>query len=114
MEHPGRIRLITMRREEVDWMTEATWGEGTKTPKMDWRMSASIENVPRGETDVAEVTNLERAVRDWLALDPEHQAVATLTTEHAVQIDGISSTTFTGQAIAALADHLPPPSPAGV
>jgi hypothetical protein len=92
-------------------MTEATWGEAAKTPEIDWRMSASLENVPRGETDVAEVTNLERAVRDWLALDPQHQSDATLTTEHAVQIDAVSSTAFTGQAIAALADHLPPISP---
>jgi hypothetical protein len=92
-------------------MTEAIWGEAAKTPEIDWRMSASLENVPRGETDVAEVTNLERAVRDWLALDSQHQTAATLSTEHAVQIDGVSSTAFTGQAIAALADHLPPTSP---
>ena len=92
-------------------MTEATWGEAAKTPEINWRMSASLENVPRGETDVAEVTNLERAVRDWLALDPQHQSDAILTTEHAVQIDGVSSTAFTGQAIAALAEHLPTISP---
>lgn len=92
-------------------MTEAIWGESAKAPGIDWRISASLENVPRGETDVAEVTNLERAVRDWLALDPQHQSDATLATEHAVQIDGVASTTFTGQAIAALADHLPPTSP---
>jgi hypothetical protein len=92
-------------------VTEATWGEAAKTPEINWRMSASLENVPRGQTDVAEVTNLERAVRDWLALDPQHQSDATLTTEHTVQIDGVSSTAFTGQAIAALADHLPPANP---
>jgi hypothetical protein len=33
-------------------MTEAIWGEAAKTPEIDWRMSASLENVPRGETDV--------------------------------------------------------------
>ena len=65
-------------------MTEATWGEGTKTPDISWRMSASLENVPRGDTDIAEVTNLERAVRDWVRLDPEHRQAATLTTDHAV------------------------------
>lgn len=74
-------------------------------------MNASLENVPRGETDVAEVTNLKRTVRHWMALDPQHQTAATLTTEHAVQIDGVASTAFGGQAIAALADHLPPTSP---
>ncbi len=89
-------------------MTEATWGESAKTPDINWRLSASLKNVPRGESDVAEVTNLERAVRDWLALDPQHQSAAILTTEHAVQVDGVSATTFTGEAIAALADHLPP------
>lgn len=88
-------------------MAEATWGESTKTPEINWRMSASLENVPRGESDVAEVTNLERAVRDWLGLDPQHQTAAILTAEHAVQIDGASSMTFAGERIAALADHLP-------
>ena len=70
-------------------------------------MSASLENVPRGDSDVAEVTNLERAVRDWRELGPEHQAAAVLTVEHPVQIDGASSATFAGEGIAALADHLP-------
>ena len=51
-------------------MTEATWGESAKIPEINWRMSASLENVPRGDNDVAEVTNLERAVRDWRELDP--------------------------------------------
>jgi hypothetical protein len=92
-------------------MTEATWGESAKTPEINWRMSASLENVPRGDSDVAEVTNLERAVRDWSKLDPEHQAAAILTVEHPVQIDGASNTTFTGEGIAALADHLPALSP---
>jgi hypothetical protein len=69
-------------------MTEATWGESAKTPEINWRMSASLENVPRGDSDVAEVTNLERAVRDWQKLDPEHQAAAVLTVEHPVQIEG--------------------------
>lgn len=92
-------------------MTEATWGESAKTPEINWRMSASLENVPRGDSDVAEVTNLQRAVRDWRKLDPQHQAVAVLTVEHPIQIDGASSTTFAGQGIAALADHLPASSP---
>jgi hypothetical protein len=94
-------------------MTEATWGDDAMTPDINWRMSASLENVPRGDTDVAEVASLERAVRDWLALDAEHQAAATLTTEHPVQIDGGGATSFTGEAIAALADHLPPSNAPG-
>lgn len=93
-------------------MTEATWGERAKTPDINWRMSASLENVPRVDTDVAEVTNLARAVRDWMGLDPRHQAAAVLTAEHAIQVDGVSSRTFTGEAVAALAEHLPPADPA--
>ncbi|WP_076069166.1 hypothetical protein [Sphingomonas montana] len=87
-------------------MAEATWGDA-KTPAIDWRMSASLANVPRGDSDVAEVTNLERAVRDWCTLDAGHRAAAVLTTEYPVQVDGTSGTTFTGQDIAVLVDHLP-------
>ena len=92
-------------------MTEATWGESVKTREINWRISASLENVPRGDSDVAEVTNLERAVRDWQKLDPQHQAAAVLTVEHPVQIEGAANTTFAGEGIAALADHLPASSP---
>lgn len=69
-------------------MTEATWGKSAKTPDINWRMSASLENVARGETEIAEVTNLERAVRDWGRLDPGHRDAATSTTDHPVQIRG--------------------------
>jgi hypothetical protein len=88
-------------------MTEATWGDDAKTPDIEWRMSAALENVPRGDNDVAEVTSLEGAVRAWLELDPEHQAAATLTAERPVQIDGVSLTSFTGDGVSALAEHLP-------
>lgn len=88
-------------------MTEATWGEDGKTPQIDWQMSASIEDVPRGDSDVAEVTSLEGAVRAWLTLDPEHRTAATLKLERAVQMDGMSTTSFAGQGIAALAERLP-------
>jgi len=87
-------------------MAEATWGDAT-TPAIDWRMSAALENVPRGGNDVAEVTSLEGAVRAWSGLDREHQAGAILTPERAIQLDGASSSTFTGDGIAALADRLP-------
>jgi hypothetical protein len=88
-------------------MTEATWGQDTKTPDIDWRMSAALENVPRGDIDVAEVTSLEGAVRAWIGLDPVHKAVATLTLERAVQIEGVLTETFTGEGIAVLAERLP-------
>lgn len=87
-------------------MTEASWGEAG-SPAINWRMSAALENVPRGDEDLAEVTSLERAVRAWLALDAAHQAGATLTPEHPLLIDGASMTTFSGEGIAALAEHLP-------
>jgi len=89
-------------------MTEATWGDDVKTPSIDWRMSAALENVPRGDGDVAEVTSLEGAVRTWLELDPAHRAAAVLSVEHAVQIDGVATQSFTGEGIAALAERLPP------
>ena len=89
-------------------MTEATWGDDAKTPSIDWRMSAALENVPRGDGDVAEVTSLEGAVRTWLELDPAHRAAAVLSVEHAVQIDGVATQSFTGEGIAALAERLPP------
>ncbi|HEX8300058.1 hypothetical protein [Sphingomonas sp.] len=93
-------------------MAEATWGEDTKTPDIDWRMSAALEDVPRGDGDLAEVTSLEGAVRAWIELDPEHKAAATLTAERPVQIDGVSATSFSGEGISVLAERLPG-SPAG-
>ena len=89
-------------------MTEASWGDTTKTPTIEWRMSASLENVPRGESDVAEVTSLERAVRAWLELDPAHRAAATLTPERPIQLDGVATPSFEGEGIAVLAERLPP------
>jgi hypothetical protein len=94
-------------------MTEATWGGEAMTPDIDWRMSASLENVPRGDTDLAEVTSLRGAVRAWQQLDPSHQAAATLTPEHALQIDGMTTASFSGAAIGALAERLQPDEAAG-
>lgn len=88
-------------------MTEATWGDDMKTPSIDWHMSASLEDVPRGDDDFAEVTSLEQAVRAWLDLDPAHRAAATLTPERAVLMDGVRSASFAGEGIAALAERLP-------
>lgn len=88
-------------------MTEATWGNDAMSPDINWRMSAALENVPRGESDVAEVTSLAGAVSEWLALDQAHQAAAVLTPEHPLVIDGASYPSLTGEAIAALAERLP-------
>jgi hypothetical protein len=93
--------------KEMIIVAEATWDDEAKTPEIDWRMSAALENVPRGDIDVAEVTSLEAAVRAWIALDPRHRADAVLTPEHPVLIDGASSSSFTGEGIAALAERLP-------
>ena len=89
-------------------MTEASWGDDAMTPDINWRMSASLENVHRGDTDLAEVTNIRAAVRAWQQLDPDHQAAATLTPEHALQIDGVTAASFSGEAIAVLAQRLQP------
>lgn len=88
-------------------MTEATWGDATKTPEIDWTMSAAIENVVRGGADIPEVTSLEAAVRAWTDLDPAHREQATLTPERALLIDGASVAVLHGDAIAALAERLP-------
>jgi len=93
-------------------MSEATWGDDAKTPDIDWRMSAALEDVPRGNGDVAEVTSLEGAVRAWLDLDPQHKTAATPTAERPVQIDGLSRTSFAGDGISVLAEILPAPSAA--
>jgi hypothetical protein len=69
-------------------MTEATWDDAAKNPPIDRRMSAALENVPRGNSDMAEVTSLEGAVRAWVTLDANHQGTALLTLEHPVQIAG--------------------------
>lgn len=88
-------------------MTEATWGGDIATPHINWRMSVALEDVPRGDEDLAEVTSLEGAVRAWLELDPSHQEGAVITLEHPILIDGVSHTAFNGSGIADLAAHLP-------
>ena len=88
-------------------MTEASWGDDGKNLQIDWHMSAAIEDVPRGDSDVAEVTSLEGAVRAWLSLDAQHRAAAKLKLERAVHMHGVATTSFTGEGIAALADRLP-------
>ena len=84
------------------------------TPEINWRMSAALQNVPRGDDDLAEVTSLEGAVLAWLALDPAHRGAATLTPEHSLLIDGASIPEFAGQGIAALAERLPANESAGL
>ncbi len=88
-------------------MTEAIWGKDVKTPDIDWRMSAALENVPRGDGDVAEVTSLEGAVRAWQNLDPQHREASILTVEHPLQIDGVSLVSFEGEGISVLVEQLP-------
>jgi hypothetical protein len=88
-------------------MTEASWGDDAMSPEIDWRMSASLENVPRGDSELAEVTSLAGAVAAWQALDPAHRAEAILTPERPLVIDGATLVTFTGQGIEALAERLP-------
>ncbi|MBB3691407.1 hypothetical protein FHY05_000014 [Sphingomonas sp. BK580] len=86
-------------------MAGATWGGGP-TPEIDWRMSAALENVPRGNDDLAEVTSLDGAVRMWLTLDSAYREGAVLTPERPVQMNGALTHVFHDDAIAALADRL--------
>ena len=88
-------------------MTDATWGDEAMSPEIDWKMSAALENVPRGDSDLAEVTSLAGAVAAWQAMDPAHKADAVLTPERALVIDGANIASFTGDGIATLAERLP-------
>ena len=88
-------------------MTEATWGDSVHPTAIQWSMSAALENVPRGDSDLAEVTSLEGAVRAWRDLDPEHRIHARLSTEHPIQIEGLAATAFTGNTINELFKRLP-------
>ena len=88
-------------------MTEATWGDGAETPKIEWKMSASLENVPRGDGDLAEVTSLMGAVRAWQQLDSAHRDAAVLTPERPIFIDGVATASFTGNLISELVERLP-------
>lgn len=73
---------------------------------IDWSMSAALANVDRGGNEVPEVTNLEGAVRAWLALDNGLQNEAVLRPERGVVLDGETVAVFDGQAIRALAERL--------
>lgn len=88
-------------------MTEATWENGADPTAIEWTISAALENVPRGDTDVAEVTSLEGAVRAWSDLDLEHRIHARLTTERPIHLGGVPTAIFTADAIAELAKRLP-------
>lgn len=75
---------------------------------IDWTMSAALENVARGGSELPEVTNLAAAVRAWLALDNEMQGEAVLTPERPIAMDdGDTVASFSGQSIRVLADRLP-------
>lgn len=82
------------------------------SPDIDRRMSAALENIRCGESDLAEVTSLAGAVAAWQSLDPAHQAVATLMPERPLIIDGVAVASFSEKGIAAPAERLPPTSPA--
>jgi len=88
-------------------MTEASWNNEAKTPSIDWSVSAALENVERGGQDIAEVTSLEGAVRAWQSLEPEHKTLAVISIEQPIQLDGVSTSHFAGDTIAALVEHLP-------
>ena len=88
-------------------MTEASWNNDANTPAIDWSVSAALENVERGGQDIAEVTSFEDAVRAWQSLEPERKALAVITIEQPIQLDGVSTSQFSGDTIAALVEHLP-------
>ena len=88
-------------------MAEATWGDAN-APSIDWKMSASLRNVSRGDEELPEVTNLQAAVRAWQQLDPEMKAAAELALERPVNLHGdMPLDNFVGDAIDDLAKRLP-------
>ena len=87
-------------------MVEASWGDAA-SPDINWRVSAALENVPRGLEELVEVTSLEKAVRAWLALDPAHQEDAILIPQHALIVEGVSMIEIRGDNIGSLALKLP-------
>lgn len=88
-------------------MAEATWGDATE-PSIDWKMSASLENVTRGDAQLPEVTNLEAAVRAWQQLDGELKGAAVLSLERPVNLNAdMPLDHFVGEAIEDLAKRLP-------
>ena len=70
-------------------------------------MSAALENVPRGDSDLPEVTSLADAVRAWRDLDATHRAEAVLTLEHPILVEGAGISSFSGESIASLVEQLP-------
>lgn len=88
-------------------MDEASYPEADRPTSIDWRMSASLENVLRNGGEYPEVTSLEQAVRAWSALDEGHQSQARLMMDRPVSINGALIAAFTGSAIAALLKYLP-------
>ena len=87
-------------------MVEASWGVAA-SPDINWRMSAALENVPRGLEELVEVTSLEKAVWAWLALDPAHQEDAILIPQQALIVEGVSMIEIRGDNIGSLASKLP-------
>lgn len=84
-----------------------SWGDNTRNPEPDWSMSAALENVPRGDSELPEVTNLREAVTTWQQLDRGMRDAAILMLERPILLDGAQINRFEGQAIGRLADKLP-------
>jgi hypothetical protein len=72
-------------------------------------MSVSLENVPRGDQQLPEVTSLREAVRTWQQLEQPAKDAAVLMLERPVIIDGAQLDRFEGQGIAVLVERLADP-----
>ena len=83
-----------------------SWGDDTRTPPVEWTMSASLRDVVRGGADVPEVTSLREAVEAWRRLDGDHRTAAILVPERPVLIDGVQHERFEGDGIETLATLL--------
>lgn len=88
-------------------MEDASKSEADNPISIDWRMSASLEDVVRAGGDYPEVTSLEQAVRAWSALDEQHRSQARLIMDRPITIDGGLVSSFNGGAIETFLKYLP-------
>lgn len=77
------------------------------SPTIDWRMSATLENVLRGGEEFPEMTSLEQAAHTWRELDGL-RAHARQTMERPISLNGALVAAFTGSAIEPLFRRRPP------
>ena len=83
-----------------------SWGDDTRTPPVEWTMSAALQSVVRDGADIVEVTSLREAIEAWKRLDPDHRTAAVLTPDRPILIEGVQHGQFEGAGIQLLSELL--------